>query len=690
MLYTLELSFQNIGRFIEKQTIDFSKLADFIQVDAVNKNTGGSSGSGKTTVFKALEYLLGLNDDSPATVLQSRFTEEAIAVSGKFKYCDNIETKFVAISRIKGKIRVEYGDGVIIQGSNAKCEEEIDKLIGMPRDLFRKILHKRQKEGGFFIDMTASQKHDFLIDCLNLGEMRKKDKVLDERLKTLEKERQKHEQELAAADAGLAATNDGILALGPKPVQDMHREVIIELKAKLDKVEAEYHKVMETCRLELDTLMLTKPDVSVLPFDTIALDQYQKEKRDIEDIISSSLQAEKDRIAKVKVEIAKIQSTNKDLNYKVALADSAQKKALEIASEIKKIRACSCPTCEQQWNTEASKAHENRLMKDLAQLKETISFKAQASAQVAENEGLLADLQAKLQGQVDPRSPEWHERLHAVTSSVVTEKKKQQEHLDSQNSTNRLILSVFEEKRQQLLEKTNSILQQAKGTVEVNRRTLDMAVSKLQAYESAKKRYDDSLAAMNVKQKSLTEQQSKCSLALEQVKNEIELAEELRKCIKMYLSRSFDDALDSIGAKATEIIRCIPNMSNATIQFESTRETKDGKVKEEVNAVIGMDGEVGIPIKSLSGGERSAVDLAVDLAVIDFIESKSAKGSDLFILDEPFTGLGTIEIEMALEVLKNSNTNKKLIIVDHNPEVKQMVQSRIVVERTGTTSKIAS
>ena len=113
-------------------------------------------------------------------------------------------------------------------------------------------------------------------------------------------------------------------------------------------------------------------------------------------------------------------------------------------------------------------------------------------------------------------------------------------------------------------------------------------------------------------------------------------------------------------------------------------------MKEEVNAVISMDGEVGIPIKSLSGGERSSVDLAVDLAVIDFVESESAKGIDVFILDEPFTGLDTVSIEMALEVLKNSNSKKKLIVVDHNPEVKEMVSNRLVVVREGTTSSITS
>jgi DNA repair exonuclease SbcCD ATPase subunit len=163
---------------------------------------------------------------------------------------------------------------------------------------------------------------------------------------------------------------------------------------------------------------------------------------------------------------------------------------------------------------------------------------------------------------------------------------------------------------------------------------------------------------------------------------------ETKRAIKTYVSFSFNEALDAIGDKATKIIRCIPNTKNATIEFEGTKETQKGTVKEEVNAVISVDGELGVPIKSLSGGERSSTDLAVDLAVIDYIESKTGKGLNLFILDEPFTGLGTVEIEMALEVLKNANINKKLFIVDHNAEVKQMVQDRLIVVRDGLTSKV--
>ena len=129
-------------------------------------------------------------------------------------------------------------------------------------------------------------------------------------------------------------------------------------------------------------------------------------------------------------------------------------------------------------------------------------------------------------------------------------------------------------------------------------------------------------------------------------------------------------------------------VQHSTVRLVGTKETKDGKVKEEVNAVIDSDGEESIPMKSFSGGEESAIDLAVDLAVIDFVENRANKGIDIFILDEPFTGLDSVNIEQILEVLKNANINKKLMIVDHNPIIAEFMSDKIKVVRTGATSVI--
>ena len=97
--------------------------------------TGGSSGS---------TLLLGLNDISNG-VLQSRLTKSPMSVIGIFEL-DGVPLK---IERGK-KLSIDL-NGEITTGSNKLTEEVARSVIGMPRDLFRKILHKRQGEGGFFL-----------------------------------------------------------------------------------------------------------------------------------------------------------------------------------------------------------------------------------------------------------------------------------------------------------------------------------------------------------------------------------------------------------------------------------------------------------------------------------------------------------------------------------------------------------
>jgi DNA repair exonuclease SbcCD ATPase subunit len=129
-------------------------------------------------------------------------------------------------------------------------------------------------------------------------------------------------------------------------------------------------------------------------------------------------------------------------------------------------------------------------------------------------------------------------------------------------------------------------------------------------------------------------------------------------------------------------------MSTATIQFEGLKETKEKKVKEEVNCLISMDGETEIPVKSLSGGERSSTDLAIDLSVMEFIQDRAGRGCSLLVLDEPFGGLDESNILSIMELLRESKINKQILIVDHNPVAKQTFESKITVIRDGLTSKV--
>ena len=129
-------------------------------------------------------------------------------------------------------------------------------------------------------------------------------------------------------------------------------------------------------------------------------------------------------------------------------------------------------------------------------------------------------------------------------------------------------------------------------------------------------------------------------------------------------------------------------MANATIRLVGTKESNNGSIKEQVTAVLDSDGEIDIPIKSLSGGERSAVDLAIDLAVCQMIQEKANRGIDTLILDEPFNGFDSTGIANALEMLKTFAVDKRILIVEHDSVAKEFIQDRITVVRDGENSYI--
>lgn len=715
MIDLKKLKLKNIGRFITEQEVIFDELGNLVQVDGENRNTGGSSGSGKSTFFNALDYLLGLND-LPVTVLQSRLTKEGILVTGQFEW----DGREVELIRGKGKLSISV-DGNIVEGSAKLVEEKIDEMLGMSRELFRPMLHKRQKEGGFFLAMTPSKTHEFLTNVLDLSAYTKKLDNLDKQLKDLISNKQAAESVRSTSTASLLATHDAILALGLAPIRDMHPSVVSVLKDKADLSLAVLTQV-ETAHKEQNQILdqkrpkheapptVPQPVLSDKQFDRTAL-LYAIEQKGI--AVKSIAQATEKEISRQNNVSSAIQERKISLStfsYKVSLAATAKTEATKLAGEIKKIRECLCPTCEQTWASEASKAKENEMLSKLASYKIQIQDGSQAAIDATTADKEISILMGQLAPTEDLNVTELKSLVERYALSQEQENTKMLSHISEQSEMNSIIMdkysveqkiamAVYNKKTeaansefalaQQGLRHTQALeIDQARGQADVDNRVYESAANKLKSFTEADTRYQNSYSTLSKLEEQYKQNLDNTSQSLVDTEGQIVIAEEVKRAIKSFMSCSFDEALEEIGDSATRIIRSIPNMANSTIQFQGIRETQSGKIKEEVNAVVSMDGEEGIDIRSLSGGEKSSADLAIDLAVIDLIESRSNKGINVFILDEPFTGLDTVSVEMVLEVLKNVKINKKIIIVDHNELVKSMVTDRIIAVRDGLTSSI--
>lgn len=724
MLKFKTLKFKNIGRFTAEQFIDFTRLNGLIQVDAINNSTGGgSSGSGKSTIFNSLDWLLGLSDLS-TSVLQSRLTKETISVEGAFDW----NGREVIVRRSK-KLSVTI-DGVEVTGSAKLAEEELDKIISMPRHLFRQMLHRRQGESGFFLGMTPSQMNSFLTDCLGLETIRTKTDLIDQKLKNLTTLKTQVQTDLRASQAALEATISAKTSLGQEPTTNVTEALVEGWKLQLEQSQGILKDIQDKHSKEKADLDQKKPKLVNVPYDTANFNALEAIHKELSTAINLVNSAEKDRQSKInnKISALKLEAANqvssikiehgkavselnnkiKDLNFLIQSGVDAKNNAIKIGNQLKELRSGTCYTCQQAWVTQTAKDQEQILLQELSKHKLALEKSAQASVEVTvfkeqldtlmkdhnerlsvvaeESKSQLALLAEEAKPQIPTELENLNAKLSEVSSKKTEERQKENKHNNDQNAANNRLMASFFEEQKVLTDRHKEEIKNAMVGIENARSQYDQCRLTLKSHEESLARHKSSTDSLNTKETELNQKVVEMDQKAVQASQDLEIAEEVKRCLKSYLSCSFDDALDSVSESATEILRAVPTMSNATIRLEGTKELSSGIIKETVNAVLDNDGEIDIPIKSLSGGERSAVDLAVDLAVCQLIQEKTNRGVDLICLDEVFGGFDSVGIEQALEMLKT--LDKRILIVEHNNVAKEFVSDKITVVREGETSYI--
>lgn len=685
MLSLKKLRFCNIGRFVEEQEIDFTNLDKLVQVNGFNKNTGGSSGAAKSTVFHAHDYLLGIND-IPATGLQSRLTKNAIYAEGEYDV-DGV-TLIVRRSKKDG-LTIKFGDEEV-SGNVKLAEERLDEIIGIPKKLFKKMVHKKQKEGGFFLNLTAKESYDFLMNALGLEQLKLKTAKIDEDIKEITSRITQLGHAITALTDSIEEI-DELKEFEKPPRCDVNVEDLDKLESELAHLHVEIDSVEKSRDENINKLTALRPvkhvlaessedtEMQALEYDLAAL-KTQKQT-----ILMEHLN-KKGKISNAADEIKKKLS---NMIYVKATIERKAGEMKELLAQKAHIESSKCPTCMQQWAGDTAASKITTINTKLAELKTDI---LKDKVQVDEEPELKVQLErltailSKLD--VESGTEDIDSKINEISSKMISIKSTRNAAIQKLENEYLVKLNDYNEKIRATKESYELTLSPKRNYIESLRRDVSSKKDALKFHAGAMDNYK---AKMEKYESTLAEKRANLKDALQQREDrakELSVAEEAKRLIKTYTLQIFQETLDYIGNYATEILSDIPNMSNATIYFEGCKENKSGTIKDEVNAIINMDGYNDINIKTLSGGERTAIDLAVDLSVIDMIESKAGKGADYFILDEPFDGLEDINISQCLEVLKQTDTNKKIIIVDHNPIAKEMITDSIMVERDGEESVV--
>lgn len=663
MLKLRKLEFNNIRCFDKPQSIEFDNRDKLIQVDGRNLNTGGSSGAGKTTVFLALDYLFGIND-IPATILQSRLTKDPMTVTGFFEK-DGVPIKIIRTNKQKG-LTVQIGSE-IITGNITVAEEKIDQLLNIPRKVFKKMIHKKQKEGGFFLSMTPKEMYDFLVDVSDLGIFIEKNDKICEKIKEFNQQKNSHETELLHIKSAIESWTEMLNSL-ERPTEAIDDGEIEIIEKELTALRSKLPDIEKAHDLELKAV--DKPVLSNAPYDDTTLKKLKLNKQEISNKIAEIKAKQLSNIDDFLVKASGELDRAKDIGIKIK----------ELKDSKATIEESKCPTCLREWSDQSAL---NKI-KDIEAQISILLKKALESKDIIDKKSVVLKKKEEILKEIDALS----EKLQRVSSEIAVEEQNQNnflkevklEHAGHLNSYNEIINKINahhtplrDSIKQKISEKTHEL--QIKQVQLQNQR------KNLQDFLSKQKQLQDEIKNKN---NALLERQK----PIKDLEKQILVAGETQRLIKTYVLYTIQDTLDVIANMASDILSGIPNMATSTVVLEGCKENKDGSIKNEITANINMNGDNLVPVKSLSGGERTSIDISVDLAVIDVIESKMNKGADFFIIDEPFDGLDAVCKENYLEIIRQVDTNKRIIIVDHSSELKEVVSDVITVTKKGDGSYI--
>lgn len=662
MIELISLRFGNFRSFVDDQCVDFNTRGKLIQIDGRNENTGGSSGAGKSTIVMALDYLLGISD-IPSTVLQSRLTKEGLWAEGEFL----IQKVPVSIKRSKKEGLVIKTPGETISGNVKLAEEKLESLIGIPSKIFRKMIHKKQKEGGFFLNMSPKEIYEFLISVLGLEKYVHQIDKINENISNVVKDTEILQKTVELERASIKDM-ERILSEKTAPVLISDIEMP-DLIGKINTLKSN----LETIKSTMDKKIASIPQVDLIEADTSIINKQ------IADLFLTKAELQK-KLNKIDESKTSVQSEINKASFLVPELQKIGEKILLLKKQKEHIQNSQCPTCLQKWiGNDASDKIFSIEQEIKLQLRMAKEFKAQIDEKPKKEENLNRLI--KIKNEVNEQLGALQEqrlKLDAEKYNLMElANKKNQDEKDLRNKQ----ISEIEYNYNVVLSLT---MEELKG-LEISLATLQ---SKKASYINALAQYNketDSLKNIISKKQELA---NASEIKLINCKKQIAIADEAKRLIKGYVLQTFQETLDAIGESATNILATIPNMSTATVYFEGCKETKSGSIKDEVVAILNSDGNNEVPIKSLSGGERTAIDLAIDLAVIDVIESKASKGANFLFMDEPFDGLDSICKENCLEILKQFDTNKKIILIDHSSELKEMVSDVILVSKKGELSSI--
>jgi len=655
----------------------------------------GPSGVGKTNILLALAYAFGYCPWSSKD-LQCWYTEEAMSVE-------------VHMDTDRGPAILTRGDKLTLQiaekkykGSVKSVEDELDKLCGVNYRLREYLTYRDQYNPKKFLTMGDTELKKFLTQVLGLEGMEKEIDASVKRLTPLEKQ--------ADLDAAAVLTHKTdydrrlleMPAVSSPTSTDALKQKIIDLtyqrtaiskeKASLDEQlalqrESEVH-VVQLAVEKLDASIAALRAPRALPA-TPALDNLNILLVKAREHHAAALEKDKDRLHEWEIKSKALQMDLRHLHNELARIPGLKSEISRLEHQADKLNQDLCPTCDRIWdNAFASRTDILFKVKNLQDELEAIKSHRPAVA------ALEAEL-AERKFEFDPKVAKLEKVLAKLETNIAVEKQRlRNEQLVAEAEVKVQVANLISQRSQIEAKIDRPSLRTAEAIVALTRKSIEVKEQRREVeHELEMVEQQNRAKERELEQAKERLEKAKHRLALVSVEANKSRAlwqkeSDYLDLLRGFRNKIFDEVLEAISLEASNVIAGLPNSQDMSIEFRSERETGAGTTKQEIKPVVFIHGEERTLLSSVSGGQLTSIELAVDLAVVQVISARHGCNLNWLVLDETFDGHDVATKEACLTLLQQHAANKLLLIVDHSSEFKEMFQREIVVEQDGKLSKI--
>ena len=635
MLFNIKkLEIENFRSIQDKVTLNIK--SGLFSIEGINyTETNSTNGSGKSSIISALFWAF-----TGSSLTNEVLADEVVnlQVGKNCRVSVYIETDKDEIKVTRVRKDSEKGNGLFLEinGQDLSChkvadtQERINKLIKIPFDLLKNTIIMTSGMESAFSTISPQQRISTLESIRDYSIW---EKIRDE----ANRDSKNYNTEISNNSLEISNLNGKITTYKELIKKTEQEKEQIESTSNLDQIEEEI-KGAEDKKTEYKVKIKEKE---------VEISEFKKNRNDIDgnDILQKmqdivkEVNGLKDQVATEKRgiddKIKDLEYTKKDIQREVNLID-------------RWFKDDTCPTCGRKLDrTEAE------ITEKYAKLKDYNSQLGALDNAITNNQAKKenSELEAKINAEIAIKREEYG-KLQAQLDGIKTEKEKVDKEYDKLQDDLRMLqnsYNAFDVELGKLANKKNNYFNYlAKCTNDIDNYTksIEENISKVKELEATNIELTNKKQLSDFYYKLLG---AKGELRPYLLSKDIAY---LNNRMQFYINRFF---------KNTEV-NLILNGNAIDIKIEA-----DGVVKG---------------ISSLSGGEKKRVDISIQLALYDLIQTVSQSRFNLLCLDEIESLLDPIGCEQLIEIIEDKAENIETVWwITNHPSVKETITNKIIAKK---------